>query len=472
MTIKTLNSKDSVSHPLESLRLLGPLLIRCLLFSTNIWAVVAPAADHTQFTVEQALDVAEVPADFPVRFCLLTAGERQYVAYYDRDRQMTVASRTLDSAHWEIMVLPSKVGWDTHNYITMALDNDGQLHVSGNMHCVPLIYCRTEKAGDITTLKKLPMTGKLETRVTYPKFLTDHNNDLIFTYRHGGSGNGINIYNRYDPATQSWERLLETPLFDGEGECNAYALGPVQGPDGWFHVVWVWRDTPDCATNHHLSYARSKDLIHWESIFGDPVELPITLSQRKLWMDPIPSHGGIINGCQKLFFDAASRPVITYHKSDEAGNMQIYAARPESGKWKIQQLTDWKTSIDFGGTGSMGFIGISISELTEAEPGVLTMTYRHRDYGSGRLVVDEKTLRPLDKMIHIDSELPEELSEVHSDFPGIEIQRAMDIGDSGNKDVRYILQWETLGRNRDKPRKPPFPEPGMLKLYKLKATEK
>jgi hypothetical protein len=119
----------------------------------------------------------------------------------------------------------------------------------------------------------------------------------------------------------------------------------------------------------------------------------------------------------------------------------------------------------------MGFVGIRISELTQAEPGVLTMTYRHRDYGNGRLVLDEQTLRPLDKMIHIDSELPEKLYEVQSDFPGIEIQRAMDIGDSGSADVRYMLQWETLGRNRDRPRDPPLPKPGMLKLYKLKTNE-
>ncbi len=42
--------------------------------------------------------------------------------------------------------------------------------------------------------------------------------------------------------------------------------GPVRGPDGLFHVVWVWRDTPDRATNHHLSYARSRDLQRWETL--------------------------------------------------------------------------------------------------------------------------------------------------------------------------------------------------------------
>jgi len=113
-----------------------------------------------RFQIESSMDIAKVPSGFPVRFCLLTAGKTQYVAYYDELRQMTVASRPLDSNKWTYQVLPSKGAWDSHNYITMAMDGNGDLHVSGNMHCVPLIYFRTETPGDITTLKKLPMTGK------------------------------------------------------------------------------------------------------------------------------------------------------------------------------------------------------------------------------------------------------------------------------------------------------------------------
>ncbi len=30
--------------------------------------------------------------------------------------------------------------------------------------------------------------------------------------------------------------------------------------DNWYHVWWVWRDTPDCSTNHDLSYMKSPDL--------------------------------------------------------------------------------------------------------------------------------------------------------------------------------------------------------------------
>ena len=157
----------------------------------------------TQWKVEKSWDIAEVPSGFPVRFCLLTANETQYVAYYDKLRRMTVASRPLDSNKWTYQVLPSKVGWDSHNYITMAMDDDGYLHVSGNMHGVPLIYFRMEKPGDITTLRKLSMTGNTENRCTYPKFMRDADNRLIFHYRDGKSGRGSEIYNVYDLTTKT-----------------------------------------------------------------------------------------------------------------------------------------------------------------------------------------------------------------------------------------------------------------------------
>jgi len=427
--------------------------------------------------VEEALDIAEVPSDFPVGFCLLTNGRRQYVAYYDKHRRMTVASRTIDSNKWQYQVLPSNVGWDSHNYITMAVDDDGRLHLSGNMHCVPLIYFRTSKPWNIATLEQLSaMTGKDEKQCTYPTFMRDADNRLIFHYRDGAYAGGNEIYNVYDLKTKTWKRLLDKPLTDGEGRLYTYFFGPLRSPDGWFHIVWVWRDTADCATNHHLSYARSRDLRHWESVSGKKAKLPITLNNKSLWIDPIPSGGGILNGCQTLAFDQDNRPIVTYHKSDSNGNMQIYATRFENGRWVQHLLTNWSKPVTFSGKGTMGFIGkgsgfigIAISGLTRVAPGTLTMTFDHRDYGSGRLVIDEATLRPINRKIALANEYPNELERPQIDFEGIGIQRAGDIGRSGEDGIRYILQWETLPSNQDSPRKSPLPKPSMLKLYKLSS---
>ena len=299
------------------------------------WAVGTEVeAQSSQYRLVETLEIDTVPSWFPVGFCLLTQDQHQLVAYYDKTHEMVVARRQLGAKQWQKTTLPSKVGWDSHNYITLAIDAKGIMHLAGNMHGVPLIYFRTERPGDISTFKRQAMTGQEERRCTYPRFLRDSNGTLLFTYRSGGSGNGRRFYNRYDVKTRTWSRFLNTPLFEGEGQRNAYPLGPSRGPDGLFHMIWVWRDTPDCATNHHLSYARSRDLKQWETAGGIPVPLPLTLGQPALCVDPIPSGGGIINGCARLVFDSGNRPVISYHKRDQNGHMQIYVARYEGGRWK------------------------------------------------------------------------------------------------------------------------------------------
>ncbi len=163
----------SLCRPCSSSACRASICLLALLAAFDANAEPANTDTPTQFRVEASLDVAEVPSGFPVGFCLLTEGDRQYVAYYDKQRRMTVASRSLDSNQWQYQVLPSRVGWDSHNYITMAVDRDRQLHVSGNMHNVSLIYYRTERPGAIDTLQPLAMTGERESRACYPRFLTD-----------------------------------------------------------------------------------------------------------------------------------------------------------------------------------------------------------------------------------------------------------------------------------------------------------
>jgi hypothetical protein len=429
--------------------------------------IVADEPPESRYALAETLEISKVPSDFPVGFSLLTTPALQYVAYYDAEHRMTVASRKLDSKDWTYKVLPTQVDWDSHNYVTMSIDSTGHLHVSGNLHTDPLIYFCTSKAGDITTLKAASMSGKLEDRITYPRFFTNSENQLMFTFRNGGSGNGINLYNLYDPKTQTWKRFLDTPLFDGEGKRNAYPVGPSLDTEGFFNVHWVWRDTPDCSTNQHLSYARSRDLVNWESAFGTKIDLPIRFDQSELIVDPIPVGGGIINGGHKMSFDSKNRPLIAYHKSDADGHIQIYVTRPGDKKWEKKVLTEWKDPVIFSGGGSMGFVGVSISEFRKIAPGVFGISYRHKVYGSGMLQIDEATLTHIKNPIRVIPDYPSALGRVESDFTGVEIRRSGDLSRSTDDEVRYILQWETLDANRDKPRDPPLPSPSTLRLHKL-----
>lgn len=435
----------------------------------------APAATNDSIAVHQraitveALDVAPVWAGHPVEFALLTHAPHQFVAFYDDHRQLTVAQRRLNEHHWTFTKLPDTTGWDSHNYIALAADEDGFLHLSADMHVMPLKYFRTEKPWDAASFESLnKMIGTNETRCTYPIFLRDTNNDLLFTYRDGRSGSGNQLYNCYDIKTKTWRRFLDTPLTDGEGQNNAYFHGPVRGPDGWFHLAWIWRASPDAATCHDLSYARSRDLKHWETGGGRPLALPIRQKDAEI-VDAVPQHGGIINGNTVIGFDADGRVTISYHKYDAAGNLQPWTARLEDGKWKLYQITDWPYRLDFGGGGSLPSFGIHLGAVHVESDGRLTQTFSHLKFGGGTWLLDPQTLRARGTT-RGEQRIPPELGKVQGAFPGLIVKWAEDSGADDKPDQHFVLRWETLNANRDRPRQGPLPPPSMLRLYEIKTV--
>jgi len=127
--------------------------------------------------IRQTIDVMPVWSGHQVRFALLTHGQHQIVAFFDADRQMTVGLRRLDSTTWRFARLPlpsdelaaqrrerppaTRLAWDSHNSITLAVDRNDDIHLSGNMHASPLVYFRTEQPMDIDTFRWRPqMTGE------------------------------------------------------------------------------------------------------------------------------------------------------------------------------------------------------------------------------------------------------------------------------------------------------------------------
>ncbi len=411
----------------------------------------------------------------PVSFAMLTERGHQFIAYYDAERRITVVGRKLGDDKWTraqpagVPVPGTKpprdsniTNWDSHNYLRLALDRDGCLHVSGNMHVNPLVYYRTRAPFDVSTLERVDrMTGDRETRCTYPVFFRNAAGDLLFRYRDGASGNGADLYNIYDEKTRTWRRLLDTPLLDGEGERNAYATEPTLGPDGFFHLVWMWRETPDASTNHTLSYARSRDLVHWENSRGEPLRLPITLATSDV-VDPAKVKEGLINMTQAIGFDAAKRPVVTYHRYDARGNSQAYAARPRAGGgWETVQISDWDFRWQFGGGGSIP-AEVSVGPVRAEQDGSLVVSYNSAVAGAGRWRLRADTLARVAQLPAPPPALPEAMRRVRSDYPGMEVQSLVTRGDGR----RWLLRWETLGRNRDQPRDV-APPPTELRLYEL-----
>lgn len=245
-------------------------IILFMLLFTNVLSQV-----NSEYKSDKIL-VSKVLSSFYVNFSFLEEKEKLYMAYYDSLHQMTLATYDIKNKKLDYQILPSVIKWDSHNYITMAFDKDGFLHVSGNMHVEPLVYFRSTVPYDIHSMRSINlMTGLDEESVTYPSFMKTNEDELIFHYRTGGSGNGSEIYNIYSTESKTWKRFMDKNLIDGEGKRSAYMQGPMLGKDGYYHLIWVWRETPDCSTNHTLSYARSKNLLNWENISGSNYSAPL-----------------------------------------------------------------------------------------------------------------------------------------------------------------------------------------------------
>jgi hypothetical protein len=444
--------------------------------SIDEWLVTDDA--DMQPAIRSVVDVGENWTGVEVGFTFLTHGDQQYVAFYDAHRQLTVGQRTVGQPQFRLKALPDVFGgWDGHNYVTFAFDSAGQIHLSGDMHVSPLAYFRTTVAGDITTLTHAAMVGTDESMVTYPAFMKLATGQLLFSYRSGGSGNGNWFWNIYDPQMQRWSRWLSTALFDGTStSVSAYPVGPQLGPDGRYHLVWVWRDSPDGATNHDVSYARSTDLLHWETADGTPLVLPITPAQRSTIVDPVPVHGGLLNNDTRVGWDADGRLMISYIKFDAAGNTQAYTARREGTSWRVYQTSNWTWRWDFGGTGGVTVLvtvgGISLSG------GELVQPFSHWKAGSGTWTLDPATLQPTG-VFQQGTEIPPSLSVIETGMGNLPAtifadMKAYFLGGRGDgaRAARYFLRWEALApTNRDQARMCGTAvcamPPGMMRLYEL-----
>lgn len=420
-------------------------------------------------------EVAKVWAGCPVGFAFQVHKGACYLGYYQADRSMTIARREKNSSEWEYKVLPTKIGWDSHNYIVMTFDADDILHVAGNMHAVPLIYFRADKPNDISSLKRIPvMTGILEKRMTYPKFLTDGNNRLLFCYRDGGSGNGNTYWNRYDEKTKTWTRLMDKPIFDGQKLMNAYPSGPVKGSDGFYHLIWVWRDTPDCATNHDLTYARSKDLIHWEDSAGKPIPLPMTLAEGER-IAPIPAGGGLLNSSIHLAFDKQGRVLISYSQYSPDGIWEVWNARREENGWRKVRASDWQVKWHFSGGGCIRSDARFSAVKIDAAGNLLQTWHDFTTKKSGTWYLDSRTLERRDRPeFEIKPTAPlfsakdgkEIRKRRHEDPRMLGQQASVEMGDS-----LWFFHWETLPINRDRPQEGGAPAPSSLMFLEFVPTK-
>ncbi len=276
----------------------------------------------------------------------------QYIAFYDGEGFVLLGKRALGSAQWTVRNTGYRGNpWDAHNGISIGIDGGGIIHMAWDMHDRKLRYCRSREPGSLEMTEELPMTGLHENRVSYPQFYTLSDGSLLFLYRHGESGCGDVMLNRFDLKSRTWS-ALHHPLVSGEGRRNAYTNNLAIDHRGALHLSWCWRESSDVATNHDICYACSPDGgRRWYDSSGNARALPfLAENSERAWT--IPQGSELINQTS-MAADSNCRPIIaTYWRKEGTRVPQFSLVFHDGTRWREVQAGKRKTPFSLSGRGT------------------------------------------------------------------------------------------------------------------------
>lgn len=282
---------------------------------------------------------------------LTSNGNTQFIAYYDPEGYLVLGKRNHSEITWQTHKTQYKGNVrDAHNSISIEIDGAGYLHVSWDHHNTPLNYAKATSPGSLELGEKIEMIGQQENVVSYPEFYRLPNGDLLFFYRDGGSGNGNLVINTYQTAAGQWKRL-QNNLIDGEGKRNAYWQACLDNK-GIIHISWVWRESPDVASNHDIAYARSLDGgVSWQMSNGQPYTLPITQATAEKVHD-IPMNSELINQTS-MAVDSNGLPyIVSYWRPPGSEIPQYQLIYLSDGEWKVENTGFRKQAFSLSGMGT------------------------------------------------------------------------------------------------------------------------
>jgi len=327
----------------------------------------------------------EVPADDQIwRFVnwasfdqdkVVSFGNYQYAVYWDDDRVLAVVRRNLSTDEVQQVRLTDYVladGLDEdqqrngHRNTVIGLSpGDGRLHLAWDHHVNDLNYTRSRK--DLITDPPETMTADdFEAKqpisaapqpVTYPSFINDHEDELMFFYRKGGSGLGDIVFLEYNTTSGEWELIAETlfdsggiyPEWDDSDSRNAYTHDILFDGTGRLHVTWVWRETSATwASNHDLNYAYSDDRGRtWKNNAGEVIAdvtkgEKISIDSPGIIVWDIPVYSWLMNQCG-MTLDSENNPhVATYHMEEVLVTEEVQHDPPSGEMWRLNYYHYWR----------------------------------------------------------------------------------------------------------------------------------
>lgn len=320
--------------------------------------ILDPAA-HARITYENTVNVASYQQDG-----ILTYNGYQYTAWYENDgpgpSQATavIARRALPDGDWESTRLDYTLfSNDSHNTIALGVTpSDGRIHIAFPTHADVIRYTRSvpvvasEPAAHEwssllfeRTKPQIPGAPEAPPTYTYPQFELV-GDDVLLTWRDGGSDNGRQALLRYDEnAAGTWSFLgrfthnLGGPYDGGFGVSSSrygYIHGFTADPAGddlaitlsWREQTSAWCPGVEAVGNHDLGYAVSGDGgLTWLNNAGTMVATTttgdtagtITPFTPGIVVEPIGINTGLINQEGQAFDSEGRLHVITSRIPDE-----------------------------------------------------------------------------------------------------------------------------------------------------------
>jgi hypothetical protein len=371
---------------------------------------------------------------------LITAGNYQYVAYYgplSSTSQVFLARRAIGTTNWSVINAINTANTnlaigsdssnsagntvqDDHNVIALGVDSSGFMHVAWGMHntnlsaagASPGYYISsapvngsswsTSGAGAIKFAKQNTLVGANENEVTYPSFYNlPGSTQLLFSYRQGGagggSGNGDQYFDRYDPGNHTF---TSTRVINGmDANVNAYLNNMTYDSQGNLLMTWTWRATSNWQTNSNIMFAQSPDNgVTWYKQGGaTQYALPIIQSgspvaavAQTVWN--IPQQSSFINQTS-MTVDNNDHPIVaTWWAPGTTGstnaqlapnqttnnpNRQYMLVYYDGSQWRKSQVSNRTsdTVFDTGG-GSVRDLGRPLVMVDKQNRVLVVMRYR------------------------------------------------------------------------------------------------
>lgn len=344
-----------------------------------------PNVDARQIPIDDAaFSGSSINVVAGTRQMLYTHGNHQYAGYYGPEGRVVLARRQLGEDQWSVQRTEFSTNTaDAHNTISLIVDGEGYLHLAWGHHDSPLNYSVSESPNSLTMGEPTQMVGSAEERVTYPQFFGIGSGNLLFLYRDGASGRGRVVLNHYDVGSGKWTRRQDN-LIDGEGERSAY-WDMVVGVDDTLHLAWVWRESPDVATNHDLLYAESSDGGKtWRRRDGKEYQLPATRDSAEIAYE-IGQNSNLMNPPVVAVSDQGV-PFIASYWSEAPGEAPGYhVVHHSSAEWQFTAGPQAKEHFTLAGGGTKKPPISRPALLVEPQTNRLHLVYRS-DHHGGRVL--------------------------------------------------------------------------------------